>query len=640
MVGQTRVVTITVSDGKNTDNDTLTVTITRNFPPEVSGDIPDVEFDEGEILENEYDLDNYFIDVDGDPLSYNFIGNIHVRPVVNSSTGFVSFSTDPNWYGIENITVRAYDPNGAFTEQDIRVTVNPVNFQPTIGNIHDVFVRLDTPWELFVLNPVYVWDDDSILDLILFTNSSYVSPSTTKEGVLVFHYIDPFMTIEVVEISVSDGEFTASTDVTVHIQIDNWPPFIKDYNYPSDVRFDEDTELVNHFNLNDHFADNATDVLTFTVEVPSTNVFINIDTQGWVSFLASENWSGVTTATFKAQDTSGAWVSFSINVTVNSVNDPPEVVQYITYLSINEGDTWIIDLDNYFYDIENGNNLTFTCNKPDITIDSATHEARWERNEETSLEGLVFIANDGEASVSMDPVDLNVIKSVTVVEVEPFNWLWILVAGIFGALGVFAYRELRYRYRIEDVLLINNAGILLTHISRESSKVAVDAELVSAMLTAVQEFVKDSFSRGKLDTETIKDKKKSLEKLEFGGFHLVMEPGEYTFLCAVISGYVNNRLRRKMRTILGEFEGEYRDVLRDWDGVMERFEGVDAIIGKLIKKGVKAEKTPFGEMEAFETEEPQEISFGETIVSQSMEDEEGDWMEESPPPFDEDPKQD
>ncbi len=625
MVGQTRVVTITVSDGKNTDNDTLTVTITDNFPPQVSGEIPDVEFDEGETLEDEYDLDNYFTDGDGDPLSYNFIGNVHVRPAVDS-TGFISFSADPNWFGIEDITVRAYDTYGAFAEQDIRVTVKPVNFPPTIGGIHDVFVRLDSPWELFVLNPVYVWDDDSILDLSLSTNSSFVTPSTTKEGVLVFHYIDPFMTTEIVQISVTDGEFIASTDVTVYIQINNWPPYIKDYGYPSDVRFDEDTELPNHFNLNDHFADNATDVLTFTFEVPSVNVFVSIDSQGLVSFSASENWFGVTTATFKAQDTSGAWVSFTINVTVNPVNDPPEIVQKITYLRIDEGETWIIDLEDYFYDLESGNNLTYSCNKPDIIIDPVTHEARWIRDGKTSLEGMVFTASDGEDDVSMDPVNLTVVGT--------FNWLWILLAGVFGAFGVFAYRELRYRYRIEDVLLINNAGILLTHLSRESSKVAVDAELVSAMLTAVQEFVKDSFSRGELDSEIIKDKKKSLEKLEFGGFHLVMEPGEYTFLCAVISGYVNTRLRRKMRTVLDEFEGEYRDVLHDWDGVMERFEGVDVIIGKLIKKGVKAERTPFGEMEDFETDEAQEISFGETLVSQPVEGEEKDTWEELPPSSD------
>lgn len=585
MKGQTRVVTITVSDGKNTDNDTLTATITDNFPPEVSGDIPDVSFDEGETLDSAYDLDNYFIDKDGDPLDYTVVGNIHVRPVIDPSTHTISFSTDPNWYGVEDIIVRAYDPKGAFVEQVVRVTVNPVNFPPTIGGIQDVYIRPNSPWELRVLDQVYVWDDDSILDLSLFTNSSFVTPSPTKEGVLVFYYIDPLISIDIVEISVSDGEFTASTDVVVHISITNWPPYIKDYSYPSDVRFDEDTQLTDHFDLNDYFADNSSDSLTFTQIVPESNLIVTIDYQGRVSFSASENWFGQTTVTFRAQDTAGAWASFTINVTVSPINDPPEILAQITYLRIEQGETWIIDLDDYFTDLESGGNLTFSSNKASIKIDPVTHEARWERDREESLDGLIFTASDGEDSVSTEPVNLKVVGA--------FNWLWVVLAAVLGALVVFAYRGLRYRYRIEEVLLVDHAGILLSHLSRGKSRVAVDAELVSGMLTAVQDFVKDSFLRGKVDEETLMDKKKSLEKLEFAGHHLVMEQGSYSFICAVISGTVNKRLRKKMRDVLGEFETEYKEILSDWDGVIERFEGVEEILKKLIPKGEKPPKIQY-----------------------------------------------
>ncbi|UCF08100.1 MAG: DNRLRE domain-containing protein [Thermoplasmata archaeon] len=596
MVGWTDVVILTVSDGKNQDNDTLTVSITDNFPPEVVGELPDVSFDEGDVLKDVFDLDNYFSDKDNDPLSYHFIGNVHVRPLLNASTSMVSFSADPNWFGIENITIRAYDPNGAFTEQSIMVTVNPVNFPPTIGNIQDVHVRLDTPWELLVLNPVYVWDDDSILDLILSTDSSFVTVSPDKEGVLVFYYMDPALTTDTVKISVSDGEFTASTDVNVHISLINWPPYIKDYNYPSNVRFDEDTTLSNHFDLNDYFADNASDQLTFTREVPTDNLNVNIDSQGQVSFSAAENWFGVTTVTFRAQDTAGAWASFTINVTVVPVNDPPEILQTITFVRIDADETWLIDLDDYFQDIESGHNLTFTCNKPDIKIDPTTHEARWERNGEDSLDGVVFTASDGEDSVSMEPINLKVVGA--------FDWLWVVIAAVLGALGVFAYRGLRYRYKIEEVLLVDHAGILLCHLSLGKSRVAVDAELVSGMLTAVQDFVKDSFLRGRVDEEEMLDKKKSLEKLEFAGHHLVLEQGKYSFLCCVISGTVNKRLRKRMRAVLSEFETEYDETLRDWDGVIERLEGSENILKKLIPKGEKPEKVYGGPVEELEISLP------------------------------------
>ncbi|UCG68511.1 MAG: DNRLRE domain-containing protein [Thermoplasmata archaeon] len=576
MIWQTRIVIITVSDGQNTDNDTLTVSITANYPPEISSEIPDIIFDEGETLEDEIDLDNYFNDKDNDTLSYHFIGNVHIRAEINSTTNFVTFSAGPNWYGVENLTVRAYDPNGAFIEQVFKVTVNAVNFPPTIKGIQDVYVRLNSPWELFVLNPVYVWDDDSILDLILSTDSSYVTLSTTKEGVLEFHYIDPSITTDVIQISVSDGEYTASTDVTVHISLLNWPPYIKDFSYPSDVRFDEDTVLSDHMNLNHYFADNTTDQLTFMQIVSGDDIFVTINDQGLVSFSAKENWFGVTTVTFRAQDGTGAWVSFTINATVNSVNDAPEIAQKITYLRVKEDETWIVDLDDYFDDVEDKNNLTFSCNKPAIIIDPLTHEAKWKRNGESSLEGVVFTASDGEASISMEKVDLKV--------VETFNWLWMVMAALFGAFGVLVYRELKYRYKIEEVFIVNNAGIILTHLSRGESKLAVDVELVGAMLTAVQQFVKDSFLDGKQDSELIEDKKRSLEKLEFGGFHLILEPGDCTLMCVVISGYVNNRLRKRMRAVLDEFEEKYTDDLKEWDGNVDTFAEAKYIIAKLFKK--------------------------------------------------------
>jgi len=575
MVYHTKIVIITVSDGKNKDNDTLTVSITANYPPDVSGKIPDVSFNEGQVLKNAVDLDNYFTDKDKDHLSYHFLGNVHVRTEINSSTGNVTFSADPNWFGIENLTVRAYDPLGAFTEQNVKVTVNEVNFPPTIQGIEDVYVRLNSPWELQILNPVYVWDDDSILDLTLSTNSSFVTLSPTKEGVLVFYYFDPSITTEIIRISVSDGEYTASTNVIVHVSLQNWPPYIKNYNYPANVRFDEDTELSDHFNLNDFFADNETDLLTYTQIVANSDLFVNINSQGSVSFSAKENWFGLSTVTFRAQDTSGAWASFVINVTVDPINDAPIITQKITYLRISEDEEWIIDLDDYFEDIENKDNLTFSCNKKEILIDPITHEARWKRNGKTSLKGLIFTASDGEASVSMEEIDLKVIT--------PFSWLWVILAAVLGAVGVIAYREIRYRYRVEEVFVINNAGIILVHLTHGKSKLSMDVELVGAMLTAVQNFVVDSFLTEDQDGKPIDDKIKSLEELEFGGYHLVLEQGEQSFLCAVIDGYTNKRLRKKMRVVLSEFEDKYKEIFKDWDGLVETFEEGKKIIMKLFK---------------------------------------------------------
>jgi hypothetical protein len=299
---------------------------------------------------------------------------------------------------------------------------------------------------------------------------------------------------------------------------------------------------------------------------------------------------------------------------VNSVNDAPVVVQSITYRQINDDETWIIDLDNYFFDIEDATNLTYTCNRPDIIIDPVTHEARWERNGATSLDDVIFTASDGDLSVDTEPIDLRV--------VERFNILWLILAFALGMFGFFLYREVRYRYRVEEAFLVNNAGILMTHLSRGESKMALDVELVSAMLTAVQEFVKDSFVKGEQDSEIIVDRRKSLEKLEFGEFHLVLEQGKYSFLCAVISGYENKRLRKSMREVLNKFEEEYGDILHDWDGVMETFEKAQGILAQLFKKGAKFEEMQTSITEMKSTDEGVSvITYEDTLQAQDEADE-------------------
>ena len=98
---------------------------------------------------------------------------------------------------------------------------------------------------------------------------------------------------------------------------------------------------------------------------------------------------------------------------------------------------------------------------------------------------MIFTATDGEYSVELNPIDLKVFKPGPP---EPFNWLLLILPFILGLLVFAAYREIRYRYTIEEVFLVDNAGVLLVHLSRGESK-AIDAKLVSGMLTADNDLI-------------------------------------------------------------------------------------------------------------------------------------------------------
>jgi hypothetical protein len=80
MKGQTVVVRIAVSDNSSLAYQDINITILENWPPEMSSPIPDYELHEDIPLINAFDLDNHFIDLDGDELAYSSIStNVFVE---------------------------------------------------------------------------------------------------------------------------------------------------------------------------------------------------------------------------------------------------------------------------------------------------------------------------------------------------------------------------------------------------------------------------------------------------------------------------------------------------------------------------------------------------------------------------------
>jgi outer membrane protein OmpA-like peptidoglycan-associated protein len=113
-------------------------------------------------------------------------------------------------------------------------------------------------------------------------------------------------------------------------------------------------------------------------------------------------------------------------------------------------------------------------------------------------------------------------------------------------------------YRVEQIFLIHRrSGILLQHVVAESIDIK-DPDLVSGMLTAIQDFAKDSF-----DTET----GEMLDTLRMDGDHSVwIEHGTDAILAAVIRGMPPVELRSRFRELLEEVQRRCADALDDFDG--------------------------------------------------------------------------
>ncbi len=93
-------------------------------------------------------------------------------------------------------------------------------------------------------------------------------------------------------------------------------------------------------------------------------------------------------------------------------------------------------------------------------------------------------------------------------------------------------------YQVEQVLLIHKeTGLLLQHVVG-GAVAARDPDVVSAMLTAIRDFAKDSFSLASGD---------SLDTLELGDFHIWLEEGPQAAIACVIRGTAPQELRETLR---------------------------------------------------------------------------------------------
>lgn len=125
---------------------------------------------------------------------------------------------------------------------------------------------------------------------------------------------------------------------------------------------------------------------------------------------------------------------------------------------------------------------------------------------------------------------------------------------------------------IEDVFLLHRSGLLLKHYTRRL-RPNVDSDVLSGMLVAVQDFIKDSF-RGE---------RGELNEIRFGEIRIIVLEGKWTILAAVTRGASPYNIQPEMATALAELESKYEDPLVDWDGTMEQLEDVGRIMSDLVE---------------------------------------------------------
>jgi hypothetical protein len=177
--------------------------------------------------------------------------------------------------------------------------------------------------------------------------------------------------------------------------------------------------------------------------------------------------------------------------------------------------------------------------------------------------------------------------------VQPENplltgFLLMILFGTVAAAGagglVLYWRYKRGGYHVDDVLVIYKDGRLLHHASA-SGEEAEETAIVASMLTAVQDFVKDSL-KATAPEDAKSDRSAFLGKLEYGKKKILVEKGKNLFLAVVLTGYDPEALREQMKDTVNTIGNKYKDTLAKWDGDMESVQGMSELTKSLmIKKG-------------------------------------------------------
>ncbi len=121
-----------------------------------------------------------------------------------------------------------------------------------------------------------------------------------------------------------------------------------------------------------------------------------------------------------------------------------------------------------------------------------------------------------------------------------------------------------------EIFAVNGAGLLMAKASSEEG--GLDADIFAGMLSAVQDFVRDSF--GGRD-------KAGLRRLEYGKMKILIEHGQHLFLTAVFSGNEHPDMKNTLTRILKRIEESHGQLIEKWTGKRSDIKPVQDDITKL-----------------------------------------------------------
>jgi len=123
---------------------------------------------------------------------------------------------------------------------------------------------------------------------------------------------------------------------------------------------------------------------------------------------------------------------------------------------------------------------------------------------------------------------------------------------------------------VDEVFLMTPNGMLLKHYTRRL-RPDQDEDILAGMLTAVQNFIKESFDSGG-----------RLNEIRFENYDILISHGQNVVIAAIISTKKPERLRDELRSATADIEKHFGEKISKWSGDKRELGDVDAIMKKFL----------------------------------------------------------
>lgn len=158
-------------------------------------------------------------------------------------------------------------------------------------------------------------------------------------------------------------------------------------------------------------------------------------------------------------------------------------------------------------------------------------------------------------------------------EDEQTRWFFVGLAAALAVINVFGFFMIWQSSPtvIDEIFLMTPTGMLLKHYTRRL-RPDRDEDIMAGMLTAVQNFIKESFDEhgGKL------------KEIRFENYDILISHSKNVVVAAIISTKKPEKLRIQLKQVTEEIEERFGGKLTQWSGDKSDLRDVDIVMKELI----------------------------------------------------------